>query len=622
VISGIPIGINAVITATNPNDSDCAISLTATSPTIAECGPCPEELISVSALGVCSANGSTYSVNFVLTAGATLTTDPVVGTIGTNVITGIPAGTSIRLIATDVSCNKVDDIVVAAPDCCPEAPVVSVGSVVCVDGSTYQYTFAVSPGATVTSANGTISGNTVTVAAGINDVLTATNDITCDVVTLSVTSPATCTDLMCEQPDLTLGNSICNGTTYSVSFAETTGATIATGPGAYTITGNVISGIPIGTNVIVTATNPNDGDCAISLTATSPTVAECGPCPEELISVSALGVCATDGNTYSVNFVLTTGATLTTDPVVGTIGINVITGIPAGTSIRLIATDAACNKVDEIVVAAPDCCVTIEAFVYLEGSVIVPQTGNYALPMRTTLNNSRLLPGQYSENVFTGNIYQPILGAAGQAYNVAPWNYAGTEGQSFDSQSLSTNAGAGYAPTVVDWVLVSLRSDPENGSEVLCQRAGLLHNDGTIEFLSDADCCQLDRSQSYYVVIEHRNHLIVMSHEAVPVINGRITYDFRDKQSYVNDPFGSGIFLRQKEVLAGVFAMYTGNGDHISSGSEYTDITAADYTKWLGNGPENRVYKLVDYNMDGDVSALDFFMWITNAPGFTSIIRN
>ncbi|MDN3634324.1 hypothetical protein QWY85_06625 [Neolewinella lacunae] len=619
LISGIPQGTNVTITATNPNDGDCTVTLTVISPN--DCGtPCPDELISVSALGVCATDGLTYSVNFFLSPGATLITDPAVGTIGTNVITGIPAGANIRLIATDAACNKTDDIVVAAPDCCPEAPVVSVGSVVCVDGTTYQYSFAASPGATVTSANGTIIGNTVTVAVGTNDVLTATNDVSCDLVTLGVASPATCVDLMCEQPDLTLGNAICAVTTYSIAFTETTGAVISTDPGTYTITGNVISGIPIGTNAVITATNPNDSDCAISLTATSPTALECAPCPEELISVSALGICSADGSTYSVNFALVAGATLTTDPEVGTIGANVITGIPAGTSIRLIATDAACNKTDDIVVAAPNCCVSIEAFVYLEGSLIAPQTGLYSTPMRTTLNASKLLPGQYSEDIFIGNFYQPILGASGQAYNVAPWNYAGTEGIGFDSEMMNANADAGYPSTVVDWVLVSLRSTPENGSEAICQRAGLLHNDGRIEFINDADCCVLDPSQSYYIVVEHRNHLIVMSHEAVPVVNNVLTYDFRNKQSYVNDPFSSGVFLRQKEVLPGVFAMYAGNGDHLTSNSEYTDITAADYTKWLVNGPANRVYNLVDYNMDGDVSALDFFLWLSNAPGFTSII--
>ena len=68
--------------------------------------------------------------------------------------------------------------------------------------------------------------------------------------------------------------------------------------------------------------------------------------------------------------------------------------------------------------------------------------------------------------------------------------------------------------------------------------------------------------------------------------------------------------------------MYAGNGDQTSVVDEDTDITAADYTKWLNNGPETRTYNFVDYNMDGDVSALDFELWQSNSPRFTSVPRN
>jgi len=268
-------------------------------------------------------------------------------------------------------------------------------------------------------------------------------------------------------------------------------------------------------------------------------------------------------------------------------------------------------------------CLTLNLHVYLEGSLVESQTGNYnAPPMRTTLNDSRLLPGQLSENPFSGDIYTPILGLGGQAYNIAPWNYAGTEGGNYDSNGLSITADAGYPATVTDWVLVSLRTDPDNASETLCQRAGLLNSDGHIEFVASTNCCSLDSNLSYYVVIEHRNHLIVMSDVAVPVVNGTLTYDFRNKQSYINDPFFSMAFIGQKEVLPGVFALYAGNGDQSSVADEDTDITTADYSKWLNNGPETRRYKLIDYNMDGDISALDYNLWQDNSPRFTSVKRD
>jgi hypothetical protein len=142
---------------------------------------------------------------------------------------------------------------------------------------------------------------------------------------------------------------------------------------------------------------------------------------------------------------------------------------------------------------------SIETYVYLEGSLFNSQTGTYASQMRTTLNDSRLLPGQFREDPVQGDIYTPILGAINQAYNIGPWNYSGSEGSAYDSQGMSANAGANYPADAVDWVLVSLRSNPTDGSEALCQRAGLLFADGRIEFEPGTDCIGLDSSQSYYL---------------------------------------------------------------------------------------------------------------------------
>src|SRR5690606_24942813 len=135
----------------------------------------------------------------------------------------------------------------------------------------------------------------------------------------------------------------------------------------------------------------------------------------------------------------------------------------------------------------------------------------------------------------------PFLGinysTPGQPYSGAPWNYMGTEGDGFDSGGDPMMGDANYPPTVTDWVLVSLRAEADGPP--VCMAAGLLHRDGHIELVEDFDCCTLDVYADYYVVVEHRNHLIVMSHEAVSVdlSNSTITYDFRNQQSYINDPF-------------------------------------------------------------------------------------
>ncbi len=92
-----------------------------------------------------------------------------------------------------------------------------------------------------------------------------------------------------------------------------------------------------------------------------------------------------------------------------------------------------------------------------------------------------------------------------QPFNTIPWNYSGTE----DAGTIPAN--------VIDWVLVSLRTDTSSTSEV-AKRAGFLKNDGTIV---DLDCFSplafVVDSGEYYVVVEHRNHLPVMSAEKITI---------------------------------------------------------------------------------------------------------
>jgi len=262
-------------------------------------------------------------------------------------------------------------------------------------------------------------------------------------------------------------------------------------------------------------------------------------------------------------------------------------------------------------------CVTIQTWVYLEGSAINPGgTESYTLPMRTSLNNLQVLPGQTYQNFFTGIVYSP----PGQPYNTAPWNYGGTEGAGYDSDSIPNPGTANYSSTVVDWVLVSLRNAADGVP--LCQTAALLHSDGSVEFVNGGfPCCDLDFSNSYYLVIEHRNHLIVMSHIPIPIVNGTLTYDFRSHQSYIDDPFGFGA-IGQKEILPGIFAMFAGNGNQVLTNYSDTDINIDDRTYWdVQNGTAGR-YRNGDYNLNGDCNNNDRKTWKLNNGKFTTVPRN
>lgn len=287
------------------------------------------------------------------------------------------------------------------------------------------------------------------------------------------------------------------------------------------------------------------------------------------------------------------------------------------------ASDSCPEDVATFTITTERCCVDIETFVFIEGATrAMDGTDNFSLPMRTNLNELGVLPGQTYENFFEGDFYNP----PGQPYNVAPWNYQGTEGSEYDSGGNLAMADAGYPATAVDWVLVSVRETPnEPAGAPMCQAAALLHSDGSVQLLESFECCTLDEALSYYIVIEHRSHLIMMSHEPIPIVNGRLLYDFREQQSYINDPFGFGSFVGEKEVVVdGVlrYFMFSGNGDQQSTNSSDTDINFDDRIIWeLQNGIFGR-YRAADYNMSGDINFNDRSIWEENNSRFTSVPRN
>jgi hypothetical protein len=227
--------------------------------------------------------------------------------------------------------------------------------------------------------------------------------------------------------------------------------------------------------------------------------------------------------------------------------------------------------------------------------------------MYTKLNDLGYLPGQ-DPSTFFGTETPP-----GQPYNTGPFDHFGTEGDAFD-YNLTGTPDAGYPADVTDWVLVSLRTG--TGSETtVCKRAGLLFSDGHIEFPGgDEWCCGIDAAGTYYLVIEHRNHLIVMSHEKVAVTNDSIAYDFRNQQSY-RGLLGFG----QKEIEPGVFVMYGGNGEQILTLSSDTDINVKDKDDWLdANGDHSSYYK-DDFDMNGDVNVQDKSLWLENNGIFSDV---
>ncbi len=230
-------------------------------------------------------------------------------------------------------------------------------------------------------------------------------------------------------------------------------------------------------------------------------------------------------------------------------------------------------------------CIDVQLHAWLEGPYD-PALGE----MSTTLSASRkLLPGQTPVN----NLATPI--PAGQPYHIAPWNYAGTEGTNWTD----TN----YVGDETDWILVSFRSGIEKNTEV-AMTAGLLKKDGRVEFV---DRCALtaDMANALYIVVEHRNHIGVMTPQLINIVNNALTYDFRLTDSY-RDQTSFG----QKQLATGEWVMFTGDGNQNDMPSY--DITGQDKAIWEEKNGVFDAYLVPDFNLDGDINGQDKILWSKN----------
>lgn len=251
-------------------------------------------------------------------------------------------------------------------------------------------------------------------------------------------------------------------------------------------------------------------------------------------------------------------------------------------------------------------CVEVQTSAYLEGGMQSGGIGSYTTTMNTRINNFGYLPGEKPKT---------LLGQATNArqpYFIEPWQYDGIEGENYGSNG--TGEQIPYDDDIVDWVLVSLRTSEEVSSTV-CQKAALIRSNGEILFTEYFDCCERPETE-YYLVIEHRNHLPIMTPNPVPVVDGVLQFDFRANQSYTR-LLGSG----QKEVLPGIFAMYAGNGDQTTGPESSRDINSNDFARWTSDNGKHSGYYFQDYDLSGDVNVHDQALWLQNNGVFTDVER-
>ncbi len=179
-----------------------------------------------------------------------------------------------------------------------------------------------------------------------------------------------------------------------------------------------------------------------------------------------------------------------------------------------------------------------------------------------------------------------------QPYSVAPWNYAGSE------------TVAAMPADAVDWVLVHLRTGTDAASTVATV-AALLKSDGSIEGpdgSEGADFTGLVAPGNYHVVVEHRNHLSVMTSAPVGVGPIADNYDLTVGQAQA---FGTNAMI---ELEVGNFGLHGGDGN--ASGG----VTANDMlTVWIPDNGSPAGYKGSDYNLSGSTTAFDLLqVWLAS----------
>ncbi|MCD4730797.1 MAG: hypothetical protein K8R74_09375 [Bacteroidales bacterium] len=207
----------------------------------------------------------------------------------------------------------------------------------------------------------------------------------------------------------------------------------------------------------------------------------------------------------------------------------------------------------------------------------------------------------FLEGPYTGSIMSNHLSAAekiplSQPYSGPPWNYYGCE----TVVSLPNAA-------IVDWVLVEIRqaSNAQHAfaSTATCRQAAFLLNDGSIVGLDGLSKLKLNLvpDDFLFAVIWHRNHLGIMSANALTQIDNVYSYDFTNE---VNQVYGGNFGYKITDT--GVCVMVAGDGNHDGI------ISNLDKNLWKTEvGFWGYFYS--DYNMDSQVNNNDQNeFWLNN----------
>ncbi|MCC6397829.1 MAG: hypothetical protein IT282_12490 [Bacteroidetes bacterium] len=169
-------------------------------------------------------------------------------------------------------------------------------------------------------------------------------------------------------------------------------------------------------------------------------------------------------------------------------------------------------------------------------------------------------------------------------YGAAPWSYTGTD------------SVLAIPADVVDWVLVSLRSGTAAATGVDTAVA-FIKKDGSIVGLDGSSTVAFQgvKFGNYYVVLRHRNHLAVMTANALALNSSSALYDFTTAQAKAYSGGGDGM-----KLVGSRYALFGGNGN----GDKFINAIDRNSVWRVQNGSSNGYY-MGDFNLDRFVNATD-----------------
>ncbi|MEZ5196722.1 MAG: FISUMP domain-containing protein [Bacteroidales bacterium] len=207
-----------------------------------------------------------------------------------------------------------------------------------------------------------------------------------------------------------------------------------------------------------------------------------------------------------------------------------------------------------------------------------------------------LLEGPFENSQMLNNLntlgYLPL----DQPYDVPPWNYFGLE----SVLEIPSN-------NVTDWVLFELLKKDQLVQQKyisVAKQVGFILQDGMISGLDGVSfpTFSVTEADSLYVLIHHRNHLIVLSSNPLSQSNGIFSYDFTLDSSMVFH--GS---YAMKELSENKWGVLSGDGN---ADNEVNNLDKNEV--WIQQ-QNSSGYLTGDYNMDGTVNTNDIEeMWKPN----------